>query len=312
LPLDPQVRRLLQMLSVTQPADPSRATIGERRQGFRNLMRFSDPAAEIGSVEDLSLPGPDGAIAIRLYTPIDAPAGRLPGLVFFHGGGLVAGSLDTHDAMCRVLANATGCRIVSVEYRLSPEHKFPAAVTDASAACTWVLDHPSRFGLDPARIGVGGDSAGGTLAITVCAMAREARRPMPAFQLLICPITDFAAETVSRRSFATGYLIDKTTLDQDLEHYLPSGALPAEPRISPLRLSDFDGFPPAFIHTAEFDPFRDEGEAYAGRLLGAGVVVAHTCHPGMIHLFYAMPSVIPAGRRAMQCIGAEIRAALGR
>jgi acetyl esterase/lipase len=309
LPLDPHARRLLKMLSVTGASGASLAGIGERRRAFRGLMQFSGEPVEIGAVEDRGLPGPDGAIGIRLYTPLEAPAGPLPGLVFFHGGGLVAGSLDTHDPLCRALANATGCRIVAVDYRLAPEHKFPAAVVEASAAWTWVIEHAATLDLDPVRIGVAGDSAGGALAIVTCAQARAARAPTPALQLLLCPITDFGAETGSRETFASGYLIDKTTIQQDLDHYLPSGMLPIEPEISPLRLAGFGGLPPAFVHTAEFDPFRDEGEAYVRRLLDAGVAAVHTCHPGMPHLFYAMPSAIPSGREAIRQIGAEVRAA---
>jgi acetyl esterase len=310
LPIDPHARRLLHMLSVTGSADPSFATIGERRDAFRKLMGFSGQTVEVGPIADRCLPGPGGAIGIRLYTPFDAPAGRLPGLVFFHGGGLVAGSLDTHDPLCRTLANETGCRIVSVDYRLAPEHKFPAAATDASAACSWVIEHAPELGLDPSRIGVGGDSAGGALAIVACHIARETRGPMPAFQLLLCPITDFTSEAGSRSEFANGYLVDKTMIEQDLMLYLPNDVGAADPRISPLRLPDFGALPPAFIHTAEFDPFRDEGKAYAERLLGAGVAAAHTCHSGMVHLFYGMSGVIPAARGAMKTIGAEIRNAL--
>jgi acetyl esterase len=298
------------MLSLGGSADRSRASVNDRRQGLVDLMRFADRNVETGPVEDRSLPGSDGPIDARIYTPLGAQAGRLPGLVFFHGGGFVGGSLDTHDALCRVLANETGCRVISVGYRLAPEHKFPAGVTDAAAATLWVFGHAAEFGLDPARIGIGGDSAGAVLAVTACHMMREAHGLAPAFQLLICPITDFAAEMDSRREFANGYLIDKATIDRDLEYYLPPGADLADPRISPLRLPDLGGFPPAFIHTAEFDPFRDEGQAYARALLDVGVPTAYTCHTGMIHLFYAMPAVIPYGRSAMKLIGAEIKAAL--
>jgi acetyl esterase len=311
VPLDPHAQRFLHMLSATGLADPCRADLAARRESFRGLMRFSGNPIEIGQVEDREIPGPDGAIGIRIYTPIDATEGLLPGLVFFHGGGLVAGGLDTHDALSRALANATGCRIVAVEYRLAPEDKFPAAATDASAACAWVLSHAAELGLEAARIGVAGDSAGGALAIVACARAREVGGPMPALQLLLCPITDFAAETASRAAFASGFLIDKIVIERDLDHYLASGTPATEPRISPLRLASVGALPPAFIHTAEFDPFRDEGEAYANRLREAGIPVRHTCHPGMIHLFYAMPGVIPAGCSVMKLIGTEIKAAFG-
>jgi acetyl esterase len=298
------------MLSIGGPADSPRPSLEDRRHSLLDLMRFADKGVEVGYVEDRHLPGPDGAIDVRLYTPLAASAGRLPGLVYFHGGGLVAGSLDSHDALCRVLANETGCRIVSVGYRLAPEHKFPTAVMDAAAATRWVLTHDAEFGLDPTRIGVGGDSAGAALAITACHMMREAQGPLPAFQLLLCPITDYAADGGSREEFANGFLVDKAMIDGDLEHYLGGGVQRTDPRVSPLRIAAFSGLPRAFIHTAEFDPFRDEGHAYASALLDAGVDAAYTCHAGMIHLFYAMPGVIPYGRSAMKLIGAEIRAAL--
>jgi acetyl esterase len=298
------------MLSVGGAADLPRRDVTERRRALADLLRFSDKGVETGPIEHRSLPGPDGDIAARLYTPLHGPIGRLPGLVFFHGGGFVAGSLESYDDFCRVLANETGCVVISVDYRLAPEHKFPAALVDTSAATCWILAHAAEFGLDPARTGVGGDSAGAVLAVGACVHAKRAGGLMPAFQFLICPITDFDAETESRTEFANGYLIDKAAVGRDLEYYLPDGVSPTDPRISPLRLPDFGGLPRAFIHTAECDPFRDEGHAYATALLDAGVSVAYTCHPGMIHLFYAMPAVIPYGRRAMQVLGTEIRTAL--
>jgi acetyl esterase/lipase len=298
------------MLSVTTEPSASAASVDARREAFRGLMQFAGKPPEICAVEDFSLPGPESAIGVRLYTPIATSAGPFPGLVFFHGGGLVAGSLDTHDSLCRSLTAAIGCRTIAVDYRLAPEHKFPAAVTDARTAWAWVMTHAAELNLDPERIGVAGDSAGGALAIAACDAARQSGAAMPAFQLLLCPITDFAAETPSRGAFASGYLIDKTMIAQDLAHCLPSGVTPDDPRISPLRLAGLSGLPPAFIHTAEFDPFRDEGEAYAEKLRGDGVKAAVTCHQGMVHLFYAMPSVIPAARDAIRQIGTEIRVAL--
>ncbi len=299
------------MLTAAGSTNASSLSLSERRDAFRKLMNFSESNVAIGSVEELALPGPESPISIRVYSPVETGADRLPGLVFFHGGGLVAGSLDTHEGICRRLANETGCRLVSVDYRLAPEHKFPAAVTDGYVATIWVVEHAAELRIDRDRIAVGGDSAGATLAAIVCQMAKQAPGVKLAAQLLLCPIMDFGAETESRSAFGAGYLLDKATMDRDLEHYVPAGLDPTDPRISPLRALDFDGLPPAHIHTAEFDPLRDEGRAYADRLTRAGIEVNYTCHPGMIHLFYGMAGVIPYARIAMKDIGAEFKAALG-
>lgn len=308
MPLDPNVQRFLRVLGATHPTDASHLTIGQRRDGFRDLMRFSKAAPPVDGVEDRSLPGPAGPIEVRIYTPPSLPDIRLPGLLWFHGGGLVAGSVETHDTLCRVLAHEIGCRVVSVQYRLAPEHRFPAAVMDCFAATTWVAGNAAALNIAPDRIAVGGDSAGGGLAAIVCQKVRQSQAFTLAYQLLLCPILDYAGVTDSRLAFAGDRLVSKTMMDHDLELYLPAGVAPDDPRISPLRAGDVSLLPPAFIHTAEFDPMRDEGRAYADRLTAAGVKVTYTCHPGMIHLFYAMTRVIPYALPAMQRLGAEIRA----
>jgi acetyl esterase/lipase len=246
---------------------------------------------------------------IRLYSP--TPAQTLPGLIYFHGGGLVAGSLDTHDSVARALACAGSVRVASVDYRLAPEHPFPAAVEDAMAAVAHISTHAADFGIDLDRLGVAGDSAGATLAAVACQAAARAGKPRLALQLLICPILDYSRGTPSKREFASGYLVDQATLDHDLMHYLPNDQTnPGNPLVSPLLAKDLGGMPPTLIHTAEFDPLRDEGRNYFERLAQAGNEVSYTCHPGMIHLFYALGSVIPYAHRALDQIGGEIRAAL--
>jgi acetyl esterase len=311
MPLDPHVKRLLHMLAINGAANPSRMTVEARRQAFLKLMSFSDRNVAIGGVEDRAIPGPDGLIRMRLYTPVEPVSDELPGLVYFHGGGLVAGSLDSHEGLCRALVNETGFRVVAVDYRLAPEHKFPAAIVDSYAATVWVVKHAAELGIDRNRIAVCGDSAGGVLAITVCQLCKRVQGVNLAAQLLLCPITDFAAETKSRSTFAKGHLLDKIIMDRDLECYIPAGIDRTNPSISPLRAADFGSLPPAYIHTAEFDPLRDEGRAYADQLALAGVKASYTCHPGMIHLFYGMTSVLPYARIAIKRIGAELRAALG-
>ena len=239
---------------------------------------------------------------LRIYSPLGKPERVLPGIVFFHGGGWVAGSLETHDGFCRRLANESGCRVIAVDYRLAPEHPFPAWpgrwLSPPSSISRAI---PKPFGIDPARLGIAGDSAGGTLAAAICRIARDrdVGGPAIAFQLLICPILDIHGESAARRELAEGYFLDRETLRRDLELYCPAGADSSDPRLSPLLAEDFAGLPPAFIHTGQFDPFGDEGEAYAARLSGAGVAVHGRAHPGMIHYFYCMPRMIPYAHQAV-------------
>ena len=230
--------------------------------------------------------------------------------MYFHGGGLVAGSVETHDGIARALASAGACRVVSVDYRLAPEHRFPAALDDAWAAVTHIAAHAAEFGIHGSRLGICGDSAGGTLAAATAQAIAKAGGPRLALQVLICPILDYRRSTASRRELASGYLVDQSTLDHDLLYYAPPGTDPANPRISPLRAPDVTGLPRTLIHTAEFDPLRDEGLDYFERLTRAHSVVSYTCHPGMIHLFYGLGAVIPYARTAFEQIGGEIRAAL--
>ncbi len=252
---------------------------------------------------------PAGDIPYRLYSP-SIERQHLPGFVFFHGGGMVAGSIDTHDRVCAALAQTTGCRLISVGYRLAPEHKFPAAVEDAIAATKWVSGHAASLGIDATKLVVGGDSAGATLAAVVCQDAARNAGPSILLQCLICPVLDFAEISPSRLAFAENHLIDKTTLDEDLADYLPDGADVADPRISPLHAMNLTGLPAAIIHTAEFDPMRDEGNAYARKLMAAGVAVDHVCHDGMIHNFHAMGAILPQADLMLRQIGEQVRRAV--
>jgi acetyl esterase/lipase len=273
-------------------------------------MRLAETGARVARVEDRVLPGPAGPLGIRLYTPADAASGPLPGLIFLHGGGFVCGGLDTHDPLCRTLCAETGCRVIAVDYRLAPEHPFPAAVADAHAATLWVLERAGEIMVDPARVAIAGDSAGATLAAVVCQLVKRGQGTPLAAQLLLCPILDWSADTPSRRDFAHGYLLDTTAMAEELACYLPAGQDMAQPQVSPLRATDLSGQPPAYIHAAEFDPLRDEAAAYAERLRAAGVAVEHTCHGGMVHLFYGLGSVVPYARQMLRQVGAQIGAAL--
>jgi acetyl esterase/lipase len=307
MPLDPLAKRLLTMMAAAAPAERRRPTTSERRVSLAKLMQFARADAVGVSATDGVLPGPGGEISYRLYAPEGgAPA---PGFIFFHGGGMVAGNIVTHDRVAAALAEATGCRLISVDYRLAPEHKFPAAVEDAIAATEFVARNAATLGIDVGRLVIGGDSAGATLAAVVC---QHALRHGPAIvaQCLICPVLDFEESSPSREAFAENHLIDRATLEADLADYLPDGTDPADVRISPLRALHVAGLPATIIHTAEFDPMRDEGNAYARKLLAAGVTVEHVCHDGMIHNFHAMSAVLPQARLILSQIGEQVRRAV--
>ena len=311
MPLDPRAKRFLDTLAAMNPPSALTLTVGERREALAHLLSFSGPTQAVGDITNLQLPGPAGPLTVRAYTPAAAkPDQELPGLVYFHGGGLVAGSLDTHDPICRSFANASGCRVLSVDYRLAPEHRFPAALEDGCAATVWVAAHAAELAIDPDRLGLCGDSAGATLAAVICQRLRHEGQVRIACQFLLCPITDFGAETDSRRALASGYLVDRETLEHDLKYYLMAGTDRADARISPLRAADLSRLPPTVIHTAEFDPLRDEGRAYAERLEAAGVRTIYRCHPGMIHLFYGMGGLIANTGAAFSLMGADIRSLL--
>ncbi len=310
MPLDPLAKRFLAMMAAASPGERDRPSTSERRQSLAKLMQFSRAEAAEVTTEDGTLPGPAGDIGYRLYAPAGHD-GPLPGFVFFHGGGMVAGSIQTHDRVAAALAQATGCRLVSVDYRLAPEHKFPAAVDDAIAATEFVARHATSLGIDAARLVVGGDSAGGTLAAVVCQHARHYSGPLIVAQCLICPVLDFEEISPSREAFADDHLIGRSTLQADLADYLPAGTDTADVRVSPLRALNVKGLPTAIIHTAEFDPMRDEGNAYARKLLAAGVAVEHVCHDGMIHNFHAMGAVLPQARLVLSQIGEQVRRAVG-
>jgi acetyl esterase/lipase len=310
-PLDPHVKRFLSMVAAGITRDVAELTPQEMRQAILRLAQTVDVKdILVGKIENRELPGPGGPLPIRVYIPAAINTNKSAGLVYFHGGAGVFCNIETHDGLCRMLANESGCRVISVDYRLAPEHKFPAAVEDSYLAARWVSEHASELGIDPKRIAVGGDSAGGTLAAVVCQLAKQTGRLSLALQVLFCPVTDVSADTESRRAFAERYFFDRTTMEWALRHYCPPGIDLGDPRLSPLRATDLAGLAPAHIHTAEFDPVRDEGKAYADRLERAGVKVRYTCHEGMIHHFYAMAGVVPYARLAVRAAGAAIKEAL--
>lgn len=309
--LHPQVHAYLERIAkagfgALHTFTPEQARIGLQRQ--IPLLAEPEPVA---AVDNTVIATEQGPLGIRVYTPLGAAAGPLPVTVFFHGGGFVLGSLDTHDGLCRSLANGSGALVVSVDYPLAPEHPYPAAPEACFAATCWVAEHAAEFGGDPSRIAVAGDSAGGNLAAVVTHLARERGGPELAFQLLIYPDLDFRRTNWSIRELAGLHgNVTREAQDWFMDHYLPEGADKLDPLVSPLLAPDLAGLPPALVITAEFDALRDEGEAYAARLADAGVPVEATRYPGMIHEF--LRHRFDDSERARRDAGAALRAAFAR
>jgi len=275
---------------------------------FRDTRPASTPPAPtIGAVRDLLADG----IPARLYRPRGVPASTpLPGLIFFHGGGWVIGDLETHDVLCRQLTAGAGISVVSVDYRLAPEHKFPAAADDAWAATRWVAAHAAELAIDARRLAVGGDSAGGNLAAVVALLARDHRAPSLALQVLIYPVTDVATAWPSYSQFAEGFMLTRDSMQWFIAQYLAPEADGGDWRVSPLRAPSLADVAPALVVTAGFDPLRDEGDAYAHKLREAGVRVDHISYGGMIHGFVPMGRLIETGNRAVAHIAASLRQTL--
>ena len=304
MPLDPQAKQVLDMINSAPPldlaGDPAEA------RAFFDQMNVPTATTPVARVEDRTIPGPGGDLPVRIYTPEDS--GRHPALVYFHGGGFVIGSLDTHDGTCRDLARGAECVVISIDYRLAPENPFPAAPEDCYAATAWVAEHAEEIGADPARIAVGGDSAGGNLAAAVALMARDRQGPSLVHQLLIYPVTDHAFETESYKENAEGYMLTLPMMEWFWNHYLADPDQGSDPLASPLRASSLLGLPPATVITAEFDSLRDEGEAYAARLGEAGVKTGLTRYDGVFHGFFGMGALIDTAAQAMDDACAALRA----
>lgn len=308
MPLDPQAQALLDQLTALGAPPLNELSPPDARVAAQALGTLSGTPEAVATVENRTIPGPAGELPVRIYTP--AGSGPFPALVFFHGGGWMIGDLDTQDGPCRTLANGAACIVVSVDYRLAPEHKFPAAPEDTYAATKWVAANAASINVDPTRLAVGGDSAGGNLTAVTAQMARDRGGPRLAFQLLIYPVTDGACDTMSYRDNADGYLLTKDMMQWFWNHYVRNGVDRQNPMASPLRAQSLSGLPPALVQTAEFDPLRDEGEAYAARLEDAGVRVTLTRYNGMIHGFFGMASVIDQARAAVAEAAGALRSAL--
>jgi acetyl esterase len=302
--LDPQARAFLDRLEeLGVPALGEQPVDLTRQMGDEASPGLFGPLEEV-PFEDRSLPGPGGPIPVRVYRPGNAPA---PVLVYFHGGGWAIGSVITAHGVCATLARLAGCVVCSVDYRLAPEHVFPAALDDAWAAATWAAEHPDEIGGRPGALAVGGDSAGGNLAAVCAIRARDAGLPL-ALQVLVYPVLDANFETSSYRAFADGFYLTRQGMEWFWDQYLPSGDR-FDPDVSPLRASDLAGVAPAFVVTAEYDALRDEGEAYARRLAEAGVPTTLSRYDGMIHGFIRLPAVIDRANDALAETAAALRAA---
>ena len=305
MPLDPQAKAVLAQIPPLGDEVMLALAPPMLRQAMAAMPGSTGAVEAVARVENRTLPGPAGEIPVRIYAPSDARG--LPALVYFHGGGFVIGSLETHDGTCRSLANAIGCVVVSVDYRLAPEHKFPAGPEDCYAATRWVAEKGAEIGVDGARVAVGGDSAGGNLAAVVALMARDRRGPALRHQLLIYPVANHDYTTASYEENQQGYLLSREMMRWFWNHYLARPEDGANPYASPLRAASFAGLPPAHVVTAEFDPLRDEGEALAARLARDGVATTHARYDGMIHGFFSMGAMIDAARRAVAEAGAAVK-----
>ena len=297
--LHPQVALALKMAEElnlpalnTQTPEAARAAAKERTANAPRELE------DVASIRDTEVPGPGGDLPVRIYTPSEGDNHSL--IMWFHGGGWVIGSLETHDHICRYLAHGAGCIVVSVDYRLAPEHKFPAGLNDCITATRWVAENAETFGGDPARIALAGDSAGGNLAASTALALRDSDRKVPlSLQLLIYPAVDFTAQTASMEENGEGYLLTRQAVEAFADMYLPDHAARNDPRASPQLAKYHIDLPRAWIQTAEFDPLRDEGRIYAETLAKAGVAVEYKCYAGMVHGFARMGGVVDVALEAL-------------
>ena len=309
--LHPQTQALLDFIEARQVPPTHTLSVTDARAYYRDRRSVTQPTpAEVAQVQELQANGPHGAIPLRLYRPLgSAETETLPVLVYCHGGGWVIGDLDTHDSLCRELANGAGCAVVAVDYRMGPEHRFPAAVDDAIAATRWVHSNAAALHLDPARLAVGGDSAGGNLAAVVSIAARDSADLPIAFQLLIYPATDQHRSAPSHAENGQGYLLTSDTMAYFTGHYIADATQYADWRASPLLHENLADLPPALVITAGFDPLRDEGQAYAERLTAAGNHASYVCFDRQIHGFITMGKLIDEANTAVALCAAELRRA---
>jgi acetyl esterase len=313
--LDGRSQWFLQLLARSGHPAMHRMSVADARADIDAFLPLlSGRPAPVGEIVDRTIEGPAGRLRIRLYRPAGAVARLLPAILYFHGGGWVVGSLEAYDLVCRYISARTGCAVVAVDYRLAPEHKFPAAIDDAVAAFRWLSAGAVGLGIDPARVIVAGDSAGATIATVLARLVRGDARP-PCLQWLFYPATDLGLDSGSYNSCGDRFIVGRADMEWARGHYLNSLDEVADPRVSPLRADDLAGMAPALIYAAGFDPLRDEGKAYADRLTAAGVKTIYREFESLIHGFIGMRGAIQAAARAMDDMAAGLRhelAQLGR
>jgi acetyl esterase len=309
MPLDPQAQKVVDTIAALNLKPIKDSTPTEARESMRTRTAGLGPVEDVPAVADHRVPVQGGEITVRVYSP--AGHGPHPVLVFYHGGGWVIGDLYTHDGLCRSIVNAAGCAVAAVDYRLAPEFKYPVAVDDGYAGLKWVVASAPRLGLDPARVAVGGDSAGGNLAAAMTLLARERHGPRILLQVLIYPVTNHDFGTASYRENATGYMLTTEDMRWFWRHYLAREEQGREPSASPLRAASLADLPPALVMTAGCDPLRDEGEAYAARLRDAGVPVTLAQYPGMFHGFIRMTRILDQAKAGLDEIAGALRKTLG-
>ena len=309
MPVTPEVQSILDFIAAAEGPPREEIDPAELRQSYAALS-LVESRPEMASVTDRVVSGPGGDIPVRVYVPTDEPGPR-PVLVYFHGGGWVIGSVDTHDGTVRAVADGSGVTVVSVDYRLAPEHPFPAAIDDCLAAVRWVVQHADELDVDPGRLALGGDSAGGNLAAIAARELNMSGDASVRFQLLVYPVTDGTMAHPSIDENAEGYFLTKATMTWFWQQYVGDGDRTG-PRVSPLHASDdaLAAAPPTLVITAEYDPLRDEGEAYAARLAAAGVDATATRYDGMIHGFFSLRDLIPEGKAAVDQACEALRTAL--